>query len=281
MTHRSTGPFFFALALSAGLFGPVAAFEETREAGPPAAPPTARPAAPPVAPPAPGPQAAPAPATPGPSDAGYRHPETYLEFAIAGGPVMIPIGLASLFALAFLLERLWSTRRARVVPPRLVAALGAGGAAGGIPPAQVDALLLANPSAASRVLKAALGRLGRPRAEIEAAVNTAAQREVVTLRRNVRLFAVLSTVTPLLGLLGTVTGLIRAFRQVAMQGLGQGQAYAAGIYEALTNTAAGLIVAIPCLLAYYWLMGRVDRYVHQMDELVVGLVDGRAAGGPS
>ncbi len=210
--------------------------------------------------------------------AARKHPQTYLEFAIAGGPVMIAIGACSLVWLAYLLERLIVTRRSRVLPRPLVKAMKAVQGAKALARSEIEALCAAHPSAAASVLRAALQRLDRPREELERGVENAARREINWLRRNVRLFAILASVAPLLGLLGTVTGMIRSFREVAIEGLGAGKNLAPGIYEALINTAGGLMVAIPALLTYYWLMGRVERYVNEIDSMVVQLVDSPTGG---
>ncbi len=202
-----------------------------------------------------------------------EHPETYLDFAIAGGYLMIPIGLCSILLVAFLIERLISTRRSRVLPSPFVTAVqeltrnGAGGAG------RAGAICDAHPSAAARIVRVAADTIRRPRDELEDAVNVAARREVFFLRRYTRLFVVIASVAPLLGLLGTVTGMIQAFREVAIQGLGSGQALAPGIYQALITTAAGLLVAIPAMIAYHWIMSRVDNYTHAIDNLVVDFVD--------
>ena len=93
------------------------------------------------------------------------------------------------------------------------------------------------------------------------------------MRRYIRVFAVIAAVAPLLGLLGTVTGMIQAFREVASSGLGSGQALAPGIYKALVTTAGGLVVAIPTLMTHYWMMSRVEGFVHRIDNLVVDFVE--------
>ena len=201
-----------------------------------------------------------------------KHPETLWEFALAGGPVIAVIAACSLVWVTFLVERIVSTRRARVIPPALTSGLGALAGEGRAYADHAARLIAANPSPAASVLRAGLERLGRPREELERAVQSAADREVFSLRKNVRLFAVIASIAPLLGLLGTVTGMIWSFREVAMRGLGAGREFAPGIYEALTNTAAGLIVAIPALLTYYWFGARVDALVHRIDGLVEEVV---------
>jgi biopolymer transport protein ExbB len=201
-----------------------------------------------------------------------EHPESYLDFALAGGALMIPIVLGSVIWLTFLVERVIALRRSRAVPKTLAQAIDAldrsrldGG--------RLSALLDAHPSSAARVVGVAAERLDAPREEIEAAVDAAAQREIHSWRRYTGLFAVIAAVAPLLGLLGTVTGMIQAFREVAIEGLGSGKALAPGIYKALVTTAAGLIVAIPALITHHWALGRIEAFVHELDDLVVRFVD--------
>ncbi len=208
-----------------------------------------------------------------------KQPETYLEYAEAGGPLMIPIALCSVLWLAFLVERLVATRRSRVLPPPLVQALKALPSKGNPDRSRAESILGAHPSTAASVLKVALRKIDEPRQELELAVNGIARREVRILRRYLRVFAVIASVTPLLGLLGTVFGMIEAFRTVTIVGLGAGQNLAPGIYVALITTASGLFVAIPSLITYFWLSSRVDSYVHEIDNLVMDFVDAQHAGG--
>jgi len=206
-----------------------------------------------------------------------EHPESYLDFAVAGGPLMIPLGVSSLLWLTFLVERVFALRRARVLPGPLVRAIEAL-PAGAVAPEQVETICRAHDSNAARVLRVASTHLDLPREEIEHAVDNAAQREIHAMRRYLRLFAIIAAVAPLLGLLGTVTGMIQAFREVALQGLGSGKALAPGIYKALVTTAAGLLIAIPALLTHYWFLSRIDNYVHDIDRLVVDFVEARRRG---
>ena len=208
----------------------------------------------------------------GDATTGDEHPQSYLDFAMAGGYLMIPVGICSLLWLTFLVERLTALRRGRILP------IGLESSARALPmgPAGEEAvarLCQTHGSSGARVLAAAASHISMPREEIEHAVNNAAQREIHHMRRYLRLFAVIAAVAPLLGLLGTVTGMIQAFREVAMQGLGSGKALAPGIYKALVTTAGGLIVAIPALLTHHWLTSRIDNYVHGIDNLVVDFVE--------
>jgi biopolymer transport protein ExbB len=160
-----------------------------------------------------------------------------------------------------------------VLPAPLVRGLRRLIAKSDVDPERARAICDAHPSSASMVVRAAADRLDQPREDVEQAVNNVAQREIHELRKYVRVFNVIASVAPLLGLLGTVTGMIQAFRRVAEEGLGSGQGLAPGIYTALVTTAAGLLVAIPALVTYHWFMSRIDNYVHEMDVLVVDFVD--------
>ena len=205
------------------------------------------------------------------------------DFVVKGGPVMIPIGLCSLAALALFVERLISLRREHVIPagfiPGLKSLLKKN-------PGDREAALeycRRNPSALSRVLAAAVKRLGEPRELLERHVQEAGEREAVRLRKYMRALSVIASVAPLLGLLGTITGMITAFQTVAASGeaLGRTELLAKGIYEAMITTAAGLIVAIPVLVAYHWVAGRVDRLVGEIDAKVVDFVEEIAVTSPA
>ena len=185
---------------------------------------------------------------------------------------MVPIGICSLLWLTFLGERLIYLRSRRIVPVGFVSRMGSL-EAGKLDESEVKDLCAANPSSAARVIQTAVDHIGETREEIELAVNNTAQREIHLMRRYIRVFAVIAAVAPLLGLLGTVTGMIQAFREVASSGLGSGQALAPGIYKALVTTAGGLMVAIPTLMTHYWMMSRVEAFVHRIDNLVVDFVE--------
>ena len=202
-----------------------------------------------------------------------KQPETLLEFAIAGGYMMIPLVLTSILWVGFFMERLIVLRRSRVLPAALARAMRALLDARPFDRERALSVAAAHPSPAATIVRAAIERLDLPVDKIEKAVEYAAEREVFRLRDNLWIFAVISTISPLLGLLGTVVGLVQAFREVAITGLGAGATLAPGIYEALVTTVAGLAIAIPALASYYWLQARVDRYVHEIDGLVVDITE--------
>jgi biopolymer transport protein ExbB len=193
-----------------------------------------------------------------------------------------PLTLCSIFWLSFLVERLLFLRKPKVIPQELSVAFRSLVQEEPFDRGKALALLEEHPSSLAVVLRVALNHLNKGRDEIERSVNSTAQREIYLLRKNIRVFAVIASVAPLMGLLGTVLGLVQAFREVAISGLGSsGAALAPGIYQALITTVAGLVVAIPCLLTYYWLVARIDHCVHEMDNLVEDFVDAHGGAPPA
>ena len=191
-----------------------------------------------------------------------------LEVIRGGGPLMIPIGICSIILLVFLFERLVSLRKSRIIPhafaTRFVEQIKEKELN------QDKAILLCdrNDSPLARVFKAGCMKWGRPSVEVEQAVLDEAERTSNGLRRFLRLINGIATVCPLLGLLGTVLGMIHAFDAIAsVSGAAENQAglIATGISQALLTTAAGLSVAIPAYIAYIFFSSRVDRHVMEID----------------
>jgi biopolymer transport protein ExbB len=182
-----------------------------------------------------------------------------------GGPLMIPILLCSLVGVAFAIERAVSLRQSAVAPRDLqedvLNAMADGGTA-----AALDACEQ-RPSAMSRVLMAGL-RLGNaPRDEINLAMSEAGERELWALERLAKPLSIIAGVAPLLGLLGTVWGMILAFDVVAQKGaLGDPRQLANGIATALLTTLAGLSVAIPCYIFYHYFRSKSDRMIVEIEE---------------
>jgi len=201
--------------------------------------------------------------------------EIYHFLFVKGGPVMYPIVLGSVLGLALFLERVWALRRERVTPSafrrrvrRLVRQRKL---------SEAEVLCQENGSALAVVVDAALKASRKSRSEIKEAVADVGRREVAHMERFVELLGTVAAVEPLMGLLGTVTGLIRAFQRVeALAGKGGGVnpgELAAGIWEALITTAAGLVVAIPAYVGYRYLQGRVSALVVEMEEDSLEIVD--------
>lgn len=192
-----------------------------------------------------------------------------------GGVLMYPILACSIVLVAVTFERLVALRRARVIPStfsrRIVEDLREGLLD------RESALLMCrnNGSPLARVLEHAIRRWGRPVVEVQQAVAEGGQREVFELRKNLRVINGVATVAPLLGLLGTVIGMIRCFGEVAASGdaMGKPEALAGGIYVALYTTAFGLSVAIPALILYYYFLGRIDRLVADIESIAQEVID--------
>lgn len=193
------------------------------------------------------------------------------DFCVKGGPTIGVIFVCSLIALAIIIERFFVTRRRAVIPADFVAGLAA---IGPDPQRELD-FCRANGSPIANIVAAAVQRRGEPRESLERAVADAGKRELVVLRKRVRLLGALPQVATMLGLLGTVFGMIKTFQAVAVsaQALGKTEMLARGIFEAWANTAAGLLVAIPVLVLYHVLLGRIETRAVDMDRVAVDWID--------
>ena len=193
-----------------------------------------------------------------------RAVQSLFDLLLAGGPVMVPIGIASVVALGFAVER-WI----RLQPGQLgsgsfgrsiVDAVRSGGVERGL------ATCRERDTPVSRILAVGLAGARAPFLEREKAVEDVASREVRGLAANLRPLYLVYLVAPLLGLLGTVWGMIEAFSNIATnEGLGKPELLAEGIYQALTTTAAGLAIAIPALVAHHYLKGRIERFSRRVE----------------
>jgi biopolymer transport protein ExbB len=192
------------------------------------------------------------------------------EIVMAGGIVMVPIILCSILAVAITLERLWTLREQRVVPTELTDKVWQWVENRALSDKQVMALQQHSPLGS--VLAAGLANRHRERSVMIQAIEDAGRHVVHDLERFLNPLGTIAAISPLLGLLGTVTGMIRTFKAITTAGIGNPAAMAGGIAEALITTAAGLLVAIPALVAYRYLRGRVDALVIQMEKESIKLV---------
>jgi len=192
------------------------------------------------------------------------------EIVKSGGIVMVPIILCSIMAVAITLERLWTLRGQKVVPEELTDKVWRWVENRSLSDKQIMALQQHSPL--GRVLAAGLSNRHRDRLVMMEAIEDAGRHVMHDLERYLNTLATIASISPLLGLLGTVTGMIRTFRVITVAGIGNPSAMAGGIAEALVCTAGGLIVAIPALVAYRYLRGRVDALVIQMEKESLRLV---------
>jgi len=193
-----------------------------------------------------------------------------LEIVIAGGWVMLPIILCSVVAVAIILERLWTLKPGRVVPRDLSRQVWEWVSSNQLNHQHIQELRVSSPL--GQILAAGLMNRQRDRATMKEAVEDTGRHVVHELERYLNTLGTIAAVSPLLGLLGTVTGMIRTFSALTSGGAGDPAALAGGISEALITTAAGLMVAIPALIGYRYLRGRVDVLVVQMEKEAIGLV---------
>lgn len=194
-----------------------------------------------------------------------------LEIIQAGGWLMAPILLCSLLALAIFLERLWTLRGGRILPPELIARVRQWHEQGKVDRQRLQQLRADSPL--GRVLAAGLANRHLDRQAVKEGIEDAGRHEVHELERYLNALATIAAITPLLGLLGTVVGMIDVFTAIRVAGVGDAPALAGGISEALITTASGLVVAIPSLIAYRYLRGRVNELVVGMEQQAVALLE--------
>jgi len=192
------------------------------------------------------------------------------EIVKSGGIVMLPIIICSILAVAITLERLWTLRGQRVVPEELTDKVWRWVENRSLSDKQIMALQHHSPL--GRVLAAGLANRHRDRLVMMEAIEDAGRHVMHDLERYLNTLATIASISPLLGLLGTVTGMIRTFRAITLVGVGNPSAMAEGIAEALVCTAGGLLVAIPAVVAYRYLRGRVDGLVIEMEKESLKLV---------
>lgn len=196
--------------------------------------------------------------------------DSALGIIAKGGIMMIPIGICSIVALAVAVERFLSLRRKAVLPPGCVEEFKTVLRAG---PAEANGYCDRHPGPLATIFRAGLTRWTEGRAAVEKIMEESGARLVSRMKRRLRPLSAIATVAPLLGLLGTVYGMILAFRAAASAGVGKGDQLASGIYEALVTTAAGLTLAVPVLIVYQILSGRVDALVDEIDERATEILD--------
>ena len=203
-----------------------------------------------------------------------------LEAMKDGGLLMIPIAFCSFVLCVFVFERAISLRRGRVIPGPFVKRFIQQLEESKLNRDEALERCEENGSSVAEVFAAAVRKWGRPSVEVEQAIIDAGERITHTLRRYLRLLNGISTISPLLGLLGTVLGMIRAFNAIATaDAMGRPELLATGISQALLTTAAGMTVAIPALIAYLFFTSRVDRLIIEIDALGQRVVEQIASDG--
>ncbi|HEY9255290.1 MAG TPA: MotA/TolQ/ExbB proton channel family protein [Stenotrophomonas sp.] len=193
------------------------------------------------------------------------------ELVKAGGWPMVPLLLLGILALAIVLERLWTLRRNEVLPPGLGEEVRNWAARGKLDPAHIDSLRRSSPLGA--LLASALDVRGRPRELVRERIEDSGRHIVHRMERFLNALGTIASAGPLLGLLGTVVGMIQMFLGILDHGIGDVNQLAGGIGKALVCTATGMIVAIPALAAHRWFRGRISEYIVAMEHEAIALMD--------
>ena len=201
-------------------------------------------------------------------------PKRVLELLKGGDPAMWGLVLCSIITITFALERLIVLRSSRVIPRTFVDRFLDRLRDGDLDRGKARELCRDNGSPIANLFAIAVNHSGQPASEIRNAVSEGAQSEIYHLRRRVRALNGIATLAPLLGLFGTVIGMIEAFHALSQQtGAGKTEMLAKGISLALVATASGLSIAIVAAASYYFLLGRLDRIVQEMDVLVNEVIE--------
>ncbi len=194
---------------------------------------------------------------------------------LAGGPVMWPILLCSIFAMAIILEKFWHVHKISIDTQQFLSSV-----LDKMKHHQVkEALEICEKtkSPISHILKAGILKYDRPRPQIKEAIEDASLYEIPRLEKNLSMLATIAHISPLLGLLGTVTGMVRCFQTIQVKSasfhpVSPGD-LAGGIWEALLTTVAGLIVAIPTFIVYNYLVSRINSFILEMEKASTELVN--------
>ena len=182
-----------------------------------------------------------------------------IEVLRSGGPVMIPLAACSVLALAVIVEKLWNLREQKVLPAGEVEHLRS----------LIDDGRFER---AAEYARSRPGPLHEPREFIREVVRDAGRQEVPALERYLGVLGTVASVSPLLGLLGTVLGMIQVFAVISQQGIGQADALAGGISQAMITTATGLAIAIPSLVAYNYFVGKAEALLLEIERQVLEMI---------
>lgn len=193
------------------------------------------------------------------------------ELFLKGGILMYPIALCSIVALGIFLERIWVLRRRGVLPRHFLIEVEDLVMRGKLP--EAINLCKRDNSSIAHVIRVGIENYGKRREVIKERIEEVGRREVASLERYINVIGTIAGIAPLLGLLGTVSGMIRSFNVISLQGVADPASLAGGISEALLTTAAGLVVAIPSFVIYRYLMNKADSLILEMEEHSIRMVD--------
>jgi len=194
-----------------------------------------------------------------------------LDFIIKGGVFIYPIIICSIISLTIFMEKIWSLKRNRVIPVTFLDSIERLLKKEDI--AEALKLCGENSSSISRIFSAGIKNYGKRREIIKERIEEVGRREAVVLGRYVEALATIASVSTLLGLLGTIAGMIKIFSVISLQSVVNPSTLAGGISEALYTTAAGLTVAIPTLIFYRYLSSKSNSLIVEMEECSAQMVE--------
>jgi biopolymer transport protein ExbB len=193
------------------------------------------------------------------------------ELFLKGGILMYPIAFCSIIAVGIFLERMWVLRHGRVLPRDFLIEVEDLVMRRKRP--EAISLCKRNNSSIAHVVRVGIENYGKKRDVIKEKIEEVGRREAASLERYINVIGTIAGVSPLLGLLGTVSGMIKSFNIISMQGVADPASLAGGISEALITTAAGLVVAIPTFVIYRYLSNKADSLILEMEENSIRMVD--------
>ncbi|MBD3633916.1 MAG: MotA/TolQ/ExbB proton channel family protein [Methylophaga sp.] len=194
-----------------------------------------------------------------------------LELFKAGGWLMIPLFICSVISIAIIAERFWSLQTKRIAPPELVTQIWQWLQYNQVDEQRVKALQ--NNSPLGQILAAGLTNRYSSRDITKESIQDVGRHVTVAMERNLNTLGTIAAISPLIGLLGTVVGMIKVFAVITAEGVGNPETLAGGISEALITTAAGLVVAIPSLIFYRYYRGKINKLVVGMEEQAMKLIE--------
>ncbi|WP_297808193.1 MotA/TolQ/ExbB proton channel family protein [uncultured Methylophaga sp.] len=194
-----------------------------------------------------------------------------LELFKAGGWLMIPLFICSVISIAIIAERFWSLQQKRIAPTELVTQIWQWLKFDQVDQSRIKALQ--NNSPLGQILAAGLINRNSSRDITKESILDIGRHVTVALERNLNTLGTIAAISPLIGLLGTVIGMIKVFAVITAEGVGNPETLAGGISEALITTATGLVVAIPSLIFYRYFRGKINKLVVGMEEQAMQLIE--------
>ena len=194
-----------------------------------------------------------------------------LELFKAGGWLMFPLFACSVIAIAIIAERFWSLQTKRIAPPELITQIWQWLRYNQVDKDRIKSLQ--NNSPLGRILAAGLAERNAPRDITKESIEDTGRHVTALMEKNLHTLGTIAAISPLIGLLGTVVGMIKVFAAITTSGVGNPETLAGGISEALITTAAGLVVAIPSVIFYRYFRGKINRLVVNMEEQAMQLIE--------